>query len=311
VNYGEANDLDRPNLITGSAKDGIARLLPKQRELFEIDESASPSRYVKHQQSAPLDNKVDCAIAALRQFEAAAVKENGYGYCGCFSGGKDSGVIKELARMAGVSVRWRYNVTTIDPPELVRHIRKHHPDVVFNYPDRAMMAAVPLHSTLPTRKGRWCCRDYKERYGDPVRILGVRASEFPRRAANWGVWSAYPKGCWTLAPIVYWTDDDVWTFTKNRKIPYCSLYDEGFERLGCIGCPLIGTDKRIREFQRWPMMQRAWEKAIRRWWDKWNDVPRLDGEQRWYFKTFKTVQEVWNWWVTHDSTDDSCTMGME
>jgi phosphoadenosine phosphosulfate reductase len=57
------------------------------------------------------------------------------GYYLAFSGGKDSIVIKKLADMAGVKYDAHYNVTTIDPPDLVRFIRKYHQDVIFNYPE--------------------------------------------------------------------------------------------------------------------------------------------------------------------------------
>lgn len=56
----------------------------------------------------------------------------------------------------------------------------------------------------------------------------------------------------TVNPIVDWTDGEVWEFIKEYNIPYCTLYDEGFKRLGCIGCPMGSKEQRIREFERWP-----------------------------------------------------------
>lgn len=67
-------------------------------------------------------------------------------------------------------------------------------------------------------------------------------------------------------PIVDWTDEDVWAFLNGNGIPHCSLYDEGFTRLGCIGCPLAGSKNMIRDFERWPkykdMYIRAFQKMI-------------------------------------------------
>lgn len=40
----------------------------------------------------------------------------------------------------------------------------------------------------------------------------------------------------TVNPIIEWSEQDVWDFINANGIPYCSLYDEGFKRLGCIGC---------------------------------------------------------------------------
>ena len=55
-----------------------------------------------------------------------------------------------------------------------------------------------------------------------------------------------------LNPIIDWKDEDVWDFIHDRNLPYCSLYDEGFTRLGCIGCPLQGGKGMERDFERWP-----------------------------------------------------------
>ena len=53
-------------------------------------------------------------------------------------------------------------------------------------------------------------------------------------------------------PIIDWTDEDVWDFLNSNGIPHCSLYDEGFTRIGCIGCPLSGRKNMERDFERWP-----------------------------------------------------------
>ena len=67
-------------------------------------------------------------------------------------------------------------------------------------------------------------------------------------------------------PIIDWTTAEVWEFLKEYNIPYCSLYDEGFKRLGCIGCPMGSKEQRLREFERWPkyynLYMIAFEKMI-------------------------------------------------
>ena len=77
-----------------------------------------------------LIGKVDLAMERMKAFEP---KE---GYYLAFSGGKDSCVLKALADMAGVKYDAHYNVTSVDPPELVRFIRQHHPDVKFDVPHK-------------------------------------------------------------------------------------------------------------------------------------------------------------------------------
>ena len=68
-----------------------------------------------------------------------------------------------------------------------------------------------------------------------------------------------------INPIVDWDDDDVWEFLNEVvKVPHCSLYDEGFKRLGCIGCPLVGAKSMLKEFERWPKYKEAYLRAIER-----------------------------------------------
>lgn len=69
-----------------------------------------------------------------------------------------------------------------------------------------------------------------------------------------------------INPIIDWTTDEVWEFLNEYEIPYCCLYDEGFRRLGCIGCPMGSKEQRLKEFERWPryynLYMIAFEKMI-------------------------------------------------
>ena len=90
-------------------------------------------------------------------------------------------------------------------------------------------------------------------------------------------------------PIIDWSDDDIWEFIEEYKVRYCSLYDEGFKRLGCIGCPLAGAKAQMKEFERWPKYKtlyiRAFDKMI-------EQNPEC-------MKSWKTGQDVFGWWVGH------------
>jgi len=73
----------------------------------------------------------------------------------------------------------------------------------------------------------------------------------------------YLKRKTTINPIVDWTDDDVWEFLNDVvKVPHCCLYDEGFTRLGCIGCPLQGREGMLRDFERWPGYKKQYIRAF-------------------------------------------------
>lgn len=80
-------------------------------------------------------NKIDQAILTIQKAEPLALKYQDYGFHLAFSGGKDSQVIYELCKMAGVKFRPVMQVTTLDPPELMRFVRKNYPDVILSRPD--------------------------------------------------------------------------------------------------------------------------------------------------------------------------------
>ena len=75
----------------------------------------------------------------------------------------------------------------------------------------------------------------------------------------------YVKRKTTINPIVDWEEADVWEFLNDvAKVPHCCLYDEGFTRLGCIGCPLQGREGMLRDFDRWPKYKELYIKAFDR-----------------------------------------------
>jgi phosphoadenosine phosphosulfate reductase len=39
-----------------------------------------------------------------------------------------------------------------------------------------------------------------------------------------------------LNPLINWSDDDVWAYIKEHKVPYNVLHDKGFPSIGCAPC---------------------------------------------------------------------------
>ena len=74
----------------------------------------------------------------------------------------------------------------------------------------------------------------------------------------------YKRHKTTVNPIIDWTDADVWTFIRSNEIPYCELYDEGYHRLGCIGCPMGRRNRRELDFIRWPKYKNAYLLAFQK-----------------------------------------------
>jgi len=246
----------------------------------------------------PLDRKIEKAIALLQEYEAEALKLGDYGYHVCDSFGKDSDCIVELSKMAGVKFELHHNLTTIDPPELIWYGRKERPETIIDRCGRGhlILDRMVEKATPPTRRARWCCAEYKEHGGDGMgKIFGVRIAESARRAGIWRIVNRGRNNEVIVAPIAYWTNKDVWNFHRLRKIPHCCLYDEGFKRFGCIGCPLAGPAGQKREFERWPRYEALWRLGFQRLWDRWHGIPNRKGEPR-FFEKYGSVNAFYEWW---------------
>lgn len=98
-----------------------------------------------------------------------------------------------------------------------------------------------------------------------------------------------------LNPIIDWTDRDVWEFIKAERIPYCGLYDEGFHRLGCIGCPMARRRGRERDFARWGKYKQAYLRAFAKMLEARNAAGITAKKVPW-----ETAQDVFNWWMEYD-----------
>lgn len=232
-------------------------------------------------------NKVEIAIQRLKEFEP---KE---GYILAFSGGKDSCVIYDLAKRAGVKFKAIYSKTSVDPPELVRFIKEKYPDVhIAPYPkDKktgetlTMWSLIPSKKTPPTRRNRYCCDVLKERTGEKgdTVIVGVRWEESSKRK-KLSMVSMY-KGKKMVRPIIDWIEEDIWEYCDRYNVDYCELYERGFKRIGCIGCPLNPSTQE-KELEMYPKYKEAYLRAFQRMLDN------LDNATTW-----KTPEDVMDWWL--------------
>lgn len=97
---------------------------------------------------------------------------------------------------------------------------------------KTMWTLISNRAIPPTRLARYCCDELKERTGDPgdTVFMGVRWSESEKRKKRHLVSFYKKKIC--VRPIIDWTEAEVWSYIIENNIPYCKLYDEGFDRLG-------------------------------------------------------------------------------
>ena len=208
---------------------------------------------------------------------------------------------KESLAPLGIEFRVTHNLTTADPPDNVYYIRRVFAqlredgiDCRVNIPRRSLWRIMRETLVIPSRVMRVCCGELKERKmpDAPYIVTGVRWAESANRRAKSGIAMVYTasdrtarpakggllttddassrrlfeqcqmKGVRVLNPIIDWSDDDVWSYLRDRGIEGNPLYKEGWTRIGCVGCPLAGKRARELAFARYPKLYKAWADAI-------------------------------------------------
>lgn len=238
------------------------------------------------------------AIKMIQYYEGLALQYDPRGYCVCTSEGKDSRVLGHLMRRAGVKHFYLHSITGIDPPELTyfqrKNFQKYKDAGYLTYdimPAESFWKLMRRKQIPPLRHMRYCCEYLKERrvpeQANALLSFGVRKYESQNRAKNRDeleiVTSRRNKNiilpfdndenrrtfevCYAqcekrLNPIAYWTDAHIWEYSKENHLEQCCLYDEGFTRLGCIGCPMARKAGREQEFERWPKYKVAYLKTF-------------------------------------------------
>lgn len=215
------------------------------------------------------------AAKAVKLLQAVSRAKGGEVMEVAYSGGKDSDVILELARMAEIPHRAIYKNTTIDPKGTLQHVREMGVEV--RQPSMSFFEIVKKKG-LPNRMRRFCCAVLKEYKILDTCVIGVRREESRKRAERYKeptVCRVYNKNerVELVMPILDWTLQDVQAFVRWRglKLAPCYYTPTGeidfTRRLGCVGCPLQSTAKQIREFKENPAFLRAWLRALKVYFD--------------------------------------------
>lgn len=253
----------------------------------------------------------------------------------CISGGKDSGVITELAVRSGIPCEFQHNHTTADAPETVRFVRSEMARLenlgykctvnmpVYKGQRVSMWSLIPQVLIPPTRRMRYCCSTLKETGGAGRFICtGVRWAESASRKNNRGIYEKLGatkdkkiilandndekrmlfencrlKAKRVVNPIIDWTDNDVYGFSEVAKVPMNPLYAEGKCRVGCVGCPLAGRKSREFDFLRWPKYKNLYLLAFDRMLEE--RKRRNKGSSR-ETTDWTTAEDVFHWWMEYD-----------
>lgn len=90
-------------------------------------------------------------------------------------------------------------------------------------------------------------------------------------------------------PIYKWLDSDIWEYIKKEQIEVNPLYKRGYERVGCIGCPLAPYKQRVKEFSEYPKYKNMYIQAFER---MIKERKKNGKKTKW-----ETGEEVFNWWL--------------
>ena len=103
------------------------------------------------------------------------------------------------------------------------------------------------------------------------------------------------------SPIYDWEDFDVWNFIRDRKMKYNPLYDKGFARVGCIGCPLAGNQK--KELEMYPIYKLNYIRTFDRMLKRRKENGKDDVTGKTGLHCWKDGEAVYKWWIGDDSID--------
>lgn len=191
------------------------------------------------------DEKIQVAIDELKYYEPPD------GYYVCFSGGKDTVVMYDLIKRAGVKYEAVHNFIAIEPPPLIEFIKREYPEVIIKYPEQNIAELIIKNGIPPLRHIRYCHRELKKGGEGRIKVLGIRAQESPRRASR-SKFGENKFGGYDLNIIFDWTEQDIWRYIFKFNVKYCSLYDEGRKRIGCLFCPFGSSSQMEMDLTEFP-----------------------------------------------------------
>jgi phosphoadenosine phosphosulfate reductase len=207
-------------------------------------------------------------------------------------------------------------------------MRKNYPNVIWDYPRYPDGKRITMFNLIektgfpPTRIIRFCCSHLKETSGKKEFVsTGVRWAESANRKRRGMIEKQYKsreqslilnsdndetrrqfetcqlKGKKILNPLVAWQDSHIWNYIKKYNLKYCCLYDEGWKRIGCIGCPMARYSERVKMFECYPRFKALYMHSFKKILNgKLKNFQSQTPEDN--YKKWQTPEDIFDWWIS-------------
>lgn len=204
-----------------------------------------------------------------------------------YSGGKDSLVALHLCLEVGIEPKVIFNDTGLELPETINNVFEVSKrfGLALDYIDSgdSFWRAVSTFGP-PAKDYRWCCkvvklvpiaRYYRKYYPEgALVIVGQRAYESLRRYRSGYLWrNKWLPSVLNMSPIQAWDQLSEWLYILKHRLPYNTLYYEGFDRLGCYLCPAANIAEYCLIQKLHPELWDAWTRELSKWQETTNQPP--------------------------------------
>ncbi|WP_181347328.1 phosphoadenylyl-sulfate reductase [Thalassobacillus sp. CUG 92003] len=144
--------------------------------------------------------------------------------------------------------------------ELIDKVKARYPKLNINMkqPDLTLDEQADQYgSALWNRQPDQCCYIRKIKPleealdGAEAWISGLRREQSPSRSNTDFVNKDDRFQAVKVCPLIYWTWDDVWQYTRLNDLDYNTLHDQGYPSIGCIPCTAAVRDGDDERSGRW------------------------------------------------------------
>ena len=278
-----------------------------------------------------MEDKIKIAVERFRTASEMSLAYYHRPLLVAYSGGKDSEALLGIAKLSCCPYEVEYSLTSADSPITVYHVKSRFKQLelqgvscsIYKPTHKGkrvtMWNLIPRKKFPPIRTIRYCCEELKECMGVGRFIAtGVRWEESYRRRGR-SIYESLSKkespniiminndnddkrllfescirrGKKAVNPVIDWGKEEIIDFIKYMKMDLNPMYSMGFERVGCIGCPLASRKCAERDFEMFPKYKMAYIRAFDQMLKR-RGIKEIEGAE---YKSWETGEEVFNWWI--------------